>query len=144
MPLLRNGMSVACDHKQFSKNFRDYVSLYSLADIWQRSEASKAFVYSIKRMNYFNLHRAEVSIRNHPMVDILGRVSMAKRMPEHVQADFVKVWREASGRSSTAFHAISNTPEGFHAEFMALYGGYFVTFRLIVIAERTVFCEEVA
>ncbi|MBS1724443.1 MAG: hypothetical protein JSS66_15985 [Armatimonadetes bacterium] len=136
-------MSLGCSHRQFEKHYRDYLSLYALADIWQRSEASKSFVKSLSRMAYFNMRRAEVSIRNHPMVDVIGVVSMAKRLPEHVQQDFIKVWREASGRSSRAFHAISMTDEGFLAEFMALYGSYIVTYRLVVIAERTSFSDEI-
>jgi len=125
-------MSSKCSPFEFEKQFQAYLSAYALADHWQRSDAMKSFMLSVARLHYFSVAKMEITTKNHPMIEVRGQFSLAKRLPELVQIDMSNVWNEACSKASHAFHTYEKTSLGFDAFFMAVCDNTVVTYMIEV------------
>ena len=129
-------MSSKCSPFEFEKQFQNYLSAYPLADHWQRSDAMKDFLLAVSRLRYFSVAKMEITTKNHPMIEVRGQFSLAKRLPELVQIDMSNVWNEASVRASHAFHTFEKTSLGFDGFFMAVCDNTIITYMIEVAGAR--------
>ncbi len=128
-------MSNACTVLEFQKLYQTHLAAFSLADQWQRGDALNKMLESLRRLHYLTLTRSNVTPRNHPMVEIRGQFSLAKRLPELVQIDLANLWAQLTGSASHAFHTFHRTQSGFDGVFLAVVDGAVVTY-LVQIESR--------
>lgn len=125
-------MSQPCPAHEFERKLQSHVAAFEMADPWFRAEALKTFLDALARLHYFRVTRAEVTPRNHPMIEVRGQFSLAKRLPDLVQIDLGTVWNEAMESAEKTLHAFTRTPDGFDGDFLFVKGAVMITIRLHV------------
>ncbi|MBS1713365.1 MAG: hypothetical protein JST30_03425 [Armatimonadetes bacterium] len=126
-------MSHSCTPTEFQRQFEHHLAAFSLADSWQRGDALRKILASLSRMGYFSITRSEVTTKNHPMLEVRGQFSLAKRLPDLVQVDLSNIWADSTSDACRSVHAFAKTAEGFDMLLLAVFGATVVTCCLHVV-----------